>query len=174
MLIVIKAQIMNGKMSRPDPMFSAEPNSHAAQPVNSDPSDPSLVIELIEAFRSSKVLFVAVSLGIFDSLERAPASAESLASEVGCQPEPLERLLDASVGLGLLHKRGGKYGNQPIASTYLCRAKPNTLVGYILYSDKALFPLWAHLENAIREGVPQWKRANESPSMPMSLWTPCR
>ena len=146
-------------MPQPVPLFSAKPDcdSDAARPVSSP--DASLVIGLIEAFRSSKVLFVSVSLGIFDLLERAPASAENLASELHCRPEPLERLLDASVGLGLLHKRGGKYGNQPTASTYLCRANPNTLVGYILYSDKALFPLWAHLENAIREDAPQWKQA---------------
>lgn len=146
-------------MSRSDLTLPPDLTPDAERLENSFPPDPSFVIGLIEAFRSSKVLFVAVSLGIFDSLDPAPSSAENLASELGCQPEPLERLLDASVGLGLLHKRGGKYGNQPAASTYLCRAKPNTLVGYILYSDKALFPLWAHLENAIREGAPQWKQA---------------
>lgn len=146
-------------MSRPNLTFSPDPDSDAAKPGDSLPPDPSLVIGLIEAFRSSKVLFVAVSLSIFDFLERAPASAKSLASELGCQPEPLERLLDASVGLGLLHKLDGKYRNHAVASTYLCRANPNTLVGYILYSDKALFPLWAHLENAIREGGPQWEQA---------------
>lgn len=146
-------------MSRSNRTLPPDPESDAAQPVNLLPPDASLVIGLIEAFRSSKVLFVAVSLGIFDFLERAPASAESLASELGCQPEPLERLLDASAGLGLLHKHGGEYRNQATASTYLCRANPNTLVGYVLYSDKALYPLWAHLENAIREGGPQWTQA---------------
>lgn len=146
-------------MSRPDPTLPSEPDSDAVRPVSSLPPDASLVIGLIEAFRSSKVLFVSVSLGIFDLLDRAPASVEKLASELHCQPEPLERLLDASVGLGLLHKCGGEYRNQPTASTYLCRANPNTLAGYILYSDKALFPLWALLENAIREDAPQWKQA---------------
>jgi acetylserotonin O-methyltransferase len=146
-------------MSRPDLRIPTNPDSETVQPVDSHLPDPALVVGLIEAFRSSKVLFVAVSLGVFDCLERAPASAESLASELACQAEPLERLLDASIGLGLLRKHGGQYHNQPAASTYLCSANPNTLVGYILYSDRALFPLWAHLENAIREGGPQWKQA---------------
>lgn len=146
-------------MSRPHHTLPSDPNSDVAQPINSLSADPSVVIGLIEGFRASKVMFVAVSLGIFDLLERAPASAANLASELGCQSEPLERLLDASVGLGLLHKQEDKYRNQAAASTYLCRANQNTLVGYILYSDKALFPLWAHLENAIREGGPQWEQA---------------
>ena len=37
-----------------------------------DSPDASPIIELIEAFRRSKAMFAAVSLGIFDSLERKP------------------------------------------------------------------------------------------------------
>ena len=76
----------------------------------------------------------------------------------GCKSEPLERLLDACVGLGLLSKHDGIYKNQPVAGTYLCRDTPATLAGYILYSDKVLFQLWSNLENAIRHGGPQWKQ----------------
>ncbi len=121
--------------------------------------DPAPVLALLDAFRSSKVMFVAVSLKVFDSLERKPGSVGSLASELRAQSEPLERLLDACVGLGLLRKQDGIYKNEPVASTYLCRGTPNTLAGYILYSDKALFQLWGHLENAIRQGGPQWTAA---------------
>jgi acetylserotonin N-methyltransferase len=121
--------------------------------------DSAPVLALIDAFRSSKAMFVAVSLGIFDSLEREPGSAEKLAVELPAQCEPLERLLDTCVGLGLLHKHDGIYTNQPVASEYLCRGTANTVAGYILYSDRVLFQLWAHLENAIRHGGPQWKQA---------------
>jgi acetylserotonin N-methyltransferase len=120
---------------------------------------PAPVLALLDAFRSSKAMFVAVSLGVFDSLEREPGSAERLAAEFQAQSEPLERLLDACVGMGLLGKQDFIYKNEPVASTYLCRGTPTTLVGYILYSDKVLFQLWSHLENAIREGGPQWKQA---------------
>ncbi len=118
--------------------------------------DPAPVLTLIDAFRSSKAMFVAVSLGVFDSLEGGPRSAEELAAEA--QSEPMERLLDACVGLGLLSKHDGIYRNQPVASTYLCRGTPATLVGYILYSDKVLYQLWSNLGNAIRHGGPQWKQ----------------
>ena len=76
--------------------------------------------------------------------------------QLEAQGEPMERLLDACVGLGLLSKDDGVYKNQPVASTYLCRSTPATLVGYILYSDKVLYQLWSNLENAIRHGGPQW------------------
>ena len=121
--------------------------------------DSAPVLGLLDAFRSSKVMFVAVSLKIFDSLEREPGSVEKLAAELRVQKEPLERLLDACVGLALLRKHNGSYANEPVASTYLCRGTPNTLAGYILYSDKVLFQLWGHLENAVRQGGPQWTEA---------------
>jgi acetylserotonin O-methyltransferase len=127
----------------------------------SQPESPSPlpIIELMEAFRRSKTMFVALSVGVFDLLERAPANLASMARELELQSGPLERLLDACVGLGLLRKEGSRYANQAVASAYLCRNKEGSLAGYILYSDQVLFPLWTHLEDAIREGTPRWAQA---------------
>src|SRR5271154_3430496 len=124
-----------------------------------DLPDSSPVIELIEAFRRSKAMFAAVSLGVFDILERKPADATALANELHVKAEPLERLLDACVGLKLLRRSGPSYENEPVASTYLCRASEQTLTGYILYSNDVLFRLWTHVEDAVREGTPRWKQA---------------
>jgi acetylserotonin O-methyltransferase len=121
--------------------------------------NPAPVLALLDGFRSSKAMFVAVSLKVFDSLERQPASAGKLATELHVLAEPLERLLDACVGLGLARKDNGVYQNQPVASAYLCRGTPTTLAGYVLYSDKILFALWGYLESAIQRGEPQWTNA---------------
>src|SRR5258708_40355633 len=94
--------------------------------------DPAPVIDLIEAFRRSKTMFAAVKLGVFDHLERGPADAAALAREVGAQTEPLERLLDACIGLELLCKQDGLYANEPVAAKYLCRSSEHALTGYIL------------------------------------------
>jgi acetylserotonin N-methyltransferase len=123
-----------------------------------DLPDPSPVIELIEAFRRSKVMFAAVSLGVFDALEHKPAEVTALAEELQVKAEPLERLLDACVGLKLLRRRGAAYENEPVASTYLRRSSKQTLTGYILYSNDVLFRLWTHAEDAVREGTPRWKQ----------------
>src|SRR5215469_5130080 len=95
--------------------------------------DPSPVLDLIEAFRRSKVLFAAVSLGIFDALERSAEDAQSLASALKLEPGPVEQLLDACVALKLLRKSGSKYENELIATFYLCRTSDSALTGYILY-----------------------------------------
>jgi acetylserotonin N-methyltransferase len=121
--------------------------------------DPAPVIDLIDAFRRSKTMFAAVALGVFDRLEGKPADAATLAAEIHAQVEPFERLLDACVGLGLLRKENGGYMNQPVASAFLCRGSEHTLSGYILYSNQVLFPMWAHLEDAVREGKHRWKQA---------------
>ena len=34
--------------------------------------DPSVILDLLEAFRRSKTMFAAVSLGVFDALESGP------------------------------------------------------------------------------------------------------
>jgi acetylserotonin N-methyltransferase len=107
-------------------------------------SDPAPILELIDAFRRSKTMFTAVSLGIFDG-ERPPGAA-------------MDRLLDACVGLGLLTKLGDEYVNTLLADEYLKRSSPSTLSGYIRYSNDALYRLWEHLDGAVIEGTNRWKQ----------------
>lgn len=107
-------------------------------------SDAAPIIELIEAFRRSKTMFAAVSLGVFDG-DRPPAAA-------------LDRLLDACVGLGLLEKRGQEYVNTPVSDEYLRRSSPRTLSGYIRYSNTALYRLWEHLEDVVIHGGHRWQQ----------------
>lgn len=101
------------------------------------------VLDLIDAFRRSKTMFTAVELGIFDG--HRPADCKELG-----------RLLDACVSLGLLEKHGAGYVNTPEADKFLRSASPDTLTGYIRYSNNALYPMWGHLEDAVREGTHRW------------------
>ncbi|MGH9721801.1 MAG: class I SAM-dependent methyltransferase [Bryobacteraceae bacterium] len=118
--------------------------------------DATSIIDLIEAFRRSKAMFTAVSMGLFDRLQLGAKSASALAEETGVSEDGLARLLDACAGLGLIHKHDGCYSNAPVAETFLCRSAPRSLAGYVLYSDRMLYPLWAHLEDAVREGTHRW------------------
>jgi acetylserotonin N-methyltransferase len=107
-------------------------------------NNPAPILELIDAFRRSKTMFTAVSLGVFDG-ERPSGEA-------------MDRLLDACVGLGLLTRRGDEYINTPLADEYLARSSPRTLSGYIRYSNDALYRLWEHLDDAVIEGTNRWKQ----------------
>ena len=118
--------------------------------------DPALVLDLIEAFRRSQTMFTAVSMGVFDTLHRAPATAAGLAEHLHAHPDALERLLDGCAALGLLEKREGVYRNTEVAARYLCSASAHSLRGYIVYSREALYPMWQHLDDAVREGTHRW------------------
>ncbi len=123
--------------------------------------DPSPILELIDAFRRSKTMFAAVSLGVFECIAGAPATAPEIASRIfgpAAPVEPLSRLLDACVGMGLLQLQEGSYRNTPLTAAYLCDAGPLSLTGYVRYSNEALFPMWAHLEDALQEAAPRWKQ----------------
>jgi len=120
--------------------------------------DPTPVLDLIEAFRHSKAMFTAEALGIFDRLHERPAGAAELAAELRLHAGALERLLDGCAALGLLAKENGRYRNQPVAEHYLYSGSPETLSGYVRYSDEALFRMWSNLGDAMREGTPRWKQ----------------
>jgi acetylserotonin N-methyltransferase len=108
-------------------------------------TSPAIVLDLIEAFRRSKTMFTALELGVFDGAR--PADCKELT-----------RLLDACVALGLLQKHDGEYVNTAEAEKYLKSSSPDTLSGYVHYSNIVLYPMWAHLEDAVREGTHRWKQ----------------
>src|ERR1700722_540533 len=118
--------------------------------------DAAPILELIDAFRRSKTMLTAVSMGVFEALHEGPADVATLSARLPANSGALERLLDACVGIGLLRRQDGAYANQPIAETYLCDHSPYSLSGYVRYSDEALFPLWANLGDAVREGANRW------------------
>ena len=91
-------------------------------------------------------MFAATALGIFDG--RRPVEYKEL-----------PRLLDACVALGLLVRRSdGEYVNTAESERFLRSDSPETLSGYVLYSNAALYPMWANLEEALKEGTPRWKQ----------------
>jgi acetylserotonin N-methyltransferase len=120
--------------------------------------EPTLILDLMDAFRRSKVLFAAVNFGIFDILAEGPLTAADVAGRLDTNLSATERLLEACFGLKLLEHKGGVFSNAPEADVYLRRSSPRSLAGYILYSNQALYYCWGNLEDAIREGTPRWEQ----------------
>ncbi len=118
--------------------------------------EPTVVLDLMEAFRRSKTMFAAVKLGVFDSLMDGSKSLATLAAELKLNTDALERLLGACVSLQLLTKNGDRFENTPSATAYLTKSSPRRLTGYIGYSNEVMWKLWANLEDAIREGTHRW------------------
>jgi len=117
---------------------------------------PSIVPDLLDAFRRSKTMFTAVELGVF---EATPITAAVFSAQAQTNERATELLFDACVSLGLLAKSGNEYINTPESDTYLKRTSPHTLAGYALYSNSVLWRLWDHLPDAVREGTHRWPQA---------------
>ena len=125
--------------------------------MQADP-DPTPVMNLLQDFRRSQVMFAAVSLGVFDRLVAGPAPLPRLATELGVDADALGRLLDAAVSLSLLAKSGDGYANTATAEAYLTSHSPRRLTGYLRYSGAVLWQLWYHLADAVREGTHRWRQ----------------
>lgn len=101
-------------------------------------NDPGRILDLVDGFRVSKVVFAAVELGLFDGV-RPPGEAAA-------------QLLDACVSLGLLEKHGTAYVNTPLADEYLRSSSPVTLAGHVRFTNRSLYGRWARLEDAVLAG----------------------
>jgi acetylserotonin O-methyltransferase len=121
--------------------------------------NPQPVLDLIEAFRHSKTMFAAVSMGVFDALHDGPASAADLAGRLSANADAMGRLLDGCAALGLVRKHDGVYENDAVAETYLYTRSEHSMYGYVRYSDQALYGMWGHLEDAVREGTHRWTQS---------------
>ena len=115
--------------------------------------DPTIVLDLLQAFRCSKVMFSGVSLGVFDALAAGPKTLPALAGELHANPDALERLLDACVGLQLFDRDDRGYRNVAGRGEYLCKNSPDRLTGYINYSNDVMWKLWANLEARCARGA---------------------
>ena len=57
--------------------------------------NPQPVLDPSEAFRRSKTMFAAVSVGVFEALHEGPASAAELAARLGANADAMARSSDS-------------------------------------------------------------------------------
>jgi acetylserotonin O-methyltransferase len=118
---------------------------------------PDLILDLLQAFRRSKLMFAAVELGVFDALQ-SELSLDTLVERLACDRMGLMTLLDSCVMIGLLQKSEGVYVNTPAATAYLTSTSDRRMTGYINYSNRVMWKMWANLEGTVREGTHRWKQ----------------
>ncbi|MCJ8732504.1 hypothetical protein PDJAM_G00212210 [Pangasius djambal] len=124
---------------------------------------PHNIVELLDGFKASKTLFAASKLGVFDVLSDSGLTVEEVANRINASVLCTEKLLDAAVSLGLLHKHKCEdkpvYRNTEQARQFLVSDSPLSLHAYILHCNDMIWPLFTHLESAVREGTNQHERA---------------
>ncbi|KAF4108894.1 probable bifunctional dTTP/UTP pyrophosphatase/methyltransferase protein [Onychostoma macrolepis] len=125
---------------------------------------PHSIISLLDGFKASKTLFTASKLKVFDVLNSSNSlTLEEIAGQINASVLGTERLLEAAVSLGLLERvkqqNTSVYRNTEQASRFLVSDSPESFHGYILHCNDMVWPLFSHLENAVREGTSQHERA---------------
>ncbi|XP_071782448.1 putative bifunctional dTTP/UTP pyrophosphatase/methyltransferase protein isoform X1 [Centroberyx gerrardi] len=123
------------------------------------------MIELMDGFKASKALFTASKMRVFDLLQSRPGlDAAQMAQEIKASVKGTECLLEACVSLGLLESQERSYqkpvyDNSDLARRFLLSDAPWSLQGYIEHCNELVWPLFSHLESAVREGTNQHQKA---------------
>ena len=129
---------------------------------------PADILALGRGFMGSKILLVAVKLGLFDQLRDGPLTAEEIRARLALHPRAVPDFLDALLALGMLDREGegpaARYANTPVTARYLVRGEE--YIGGILemYNDR-LYRFWGDLEEALRTGKPQNETKHTGSSM---------
>lgn len=104
-------------------------------------------------FVQSRILQVAVKLGLFDVIKSEGSFTEEVARSLDTNPRATELFLNALVALKILAKEGGKFYNTENSLNYLVKDSPKYFGGMILF-EEGLWDMWEKLEKSIRAGKP--------------------
>ena len=117
------------------------------------------VHQILMGYWASRTLIEAVRLGIFERLARGPATAGALARDLGLSLDGTERLLLALQSLGLVQAAGGAFSNGPEAEAMLVSGRPGYIGSIAHHHSDQLWPVWTHLQSAVRHGRNVMKEA---------------
>ncbi|TSL16062.1 N-acetylserotonin O-methyltransferase-like protein [Bagarius yarrelli] len=156
---------LSDKSVQPDISSSINSNSVEAEATKSNTEGfPHNLIELLDGFKASKTLFIASKLGVFDILNGESLTVKEIANRINASVLGTEKLLDAAVSIGLLQKLKclddePVYRNTEQARQFLVSFSPQSLHSYVLHCNDMIWPLFTHLEDAVREGTNQREKA---------------
>ncbi|HKJ46466.1 MAG TPA: methyltransferase [Balneolales bacterium] len=120
---------------------------------------PKNILQVGQAFFSSKLLLCAVKLELFTLLSGNPLSAEQIQIKLNLHKRGIYDFLDALVAIGFLKrdglKEGAIYKNSPETDLFLDKNKREYIGGILEMSNDRLYPFFGNLDDALRTGKPQ-------------------
>ncbi|HUT34546.1 MAG TPA: methyltransferase [Planctomycetota bacterium] len=109
------------------------------------------VLDLARTFQGACVVTAAAELDVFSVLRHRMRAVGSVASKLRANPHATAVLLDALVALGLLTKKGCRYGLAPGVEETLTEASPRNVLPMVRHSGTCLRK-WAQLAEAVKTG----------------------
>ncbi len=154
----------DGRIARPSSIRPAHRRVTVSKPMSS-----AAILDLGRGFMGSKVLLVAVKLGLFDALRDGPLTGSQLRERLGLHPRAIPDFTDALVALGMLERDGdgpdARYANTAETARFLVRSSEAYMGGILEMYDARLFRFWSDLEEALRTGRPQNEAKHTGVSM---------
>jgi 3-hydroxy-5-methyl-1-naphthoate 3-O-methyltransferase len=118
--------------------------------------------EMSQGFREAQVLLTCVELGVFETLNKGPATAAAVAQKAGADPRATGLLLNTAVALGLLHKSEDQFSNKPLVAACLLPGAPGSMA-HSIQLQTAFYRRWGRLAEAVRTGLrPEEDRRDEA------------
>jgi hypothetical protein len=122
------------------------------------------MLELLNGHLTAQALHVVAALGVADRLADGPATADTLAAEVGVHAPSLYRLMRMLVGSGAFREEAdGRFVLTPLGAT-LRSEGPGSVRDWALYvGAPAIWQALERLADAIRTGEPGFVLAHGMP-----------
>ncbi len=114
------------------------------------------LMQMLSAFKKSRVLLTAVELDIFNSLDNEEMSAPELADKIDADSPALSKLLYALVSLELLTIKGNKFSNSNTSKKYFVKSGSSFLGGAM--HQVQLWNSWNNLTDIVKSGQDEVKR----------------
>jgi O-methyltransferase domain/Dimerisation domain len=120
-----------------------------------DTSTPAGILRLGNLFCDAKAVLTAVELNLFTTLHDNPLTEEEIRTKLELHGRGLGDWLNLLAALGLLENTDGRYRNAPGADRYLVAGGQTYIGGFLLRSNRNLYPAWGRLDEALRTGQQQ-------------------
>ena len=127
--------------------------SLASPKAGMEPSPANIqLMQLTNAFWTSRCLHVVAELGVADHLGDQPQSTESLARATGTRPDPLHRVLRLLASVGIFEWKDGTWHHTE-ASRFLRTDDPGSLRDYVRMIGLPIFwSAFEDLDHSLRTG----------------------
>jgi len=108
------------------------------------------LMEIVNAFRLSRIILTAFELKIFDQLAGKSSSSADIALLINADPRATDRLMNVLTGLGLMDKKHGLFTNTAFTEKYLVSSSPAFIGGMGHTAD--IWRKWNTLTQAVIKG----------------------
>ncbi len=132
-----------------------------------------ILLDLLNGYRVSQLIFVAATLNIADMLKDGPKQYAELAEASGVDPASLVRCLNALAAAHVFTRLDDGRFELNVVSEQLRGDVPSSLKALVVFSGQQAYPTWGGLLDAIRSGrtafeqmhgMTQWDYQNLNPS----------